>query len=132
MVAYFANAASNTSLTQTILAAPACFDGVDNDGDTFVDYPNDPECTSALDTSEDSGGSGGGGGGVRRSPLYMAPAQVEFSGTAQPRALVYILKNGEVISETRADRNARFSTTITGLSSGLAGCLECSRPPHSL
>ena len=67
MVAYFANAASNTSLTQTILAAPACFDGVDNDGDTFVDYPNDPECTSALDTREDSGGGGGGGGFHRRA-----------------------------------------------------------------
>lgn len=29
-----------------------CDDTVDNDGDTFIDYPNDPECTSFSDDSE--------------------------------------------------------------------------------
>lgn len=32
--------------------SPECSDSVDNDGDTFIDYPADPECTSLDDTSE--------------------------------------------------------------------------------
>jgi len=31
---------------------PACDDGVDNDGDGLVDYPEDPGCTSDIDPSE--------------------------------------------------------------------------------
>jgi hypothetical protein len=31
---------------------PACSDGVDNDGDTLIDFPADPGCTSATDTTE--------------------------------------------------------------------------------
>jgi hypothetical protein len=31
-----------------------CSDGVDNDGDTKVDYPNDPSCTDANDNDEAS------------------------------------------------------------------------------
>ena len=33
-------------------ATPACSDGIDNDGDGLVDYPNDPGCTSGTDTDE--------------------------------------------------------------------------------
>jgi hypothetical protein len=35
-----------------VAAAPACSDGLDNDGDGRVDFPDDPGCTSAQDTSE--------------------------------------------------------------------------------
>ena len=38
-------------------APPQCSDGVDNDGDTLVDYPADPECTSATDDDEGDGSS---------------------------------------------------------------------------
>ena len=31
---------------------PACEDGFDNDGDAKIDFPNDPQCTSADDDSE--------------------------------------------------------------------------------
>ena len=31
-----------------------CNDGVDNDGNGFVDYPDDPGCTSLTDETEDS------------------------------------------------------------------------------
>jgi hypothetical protein len=34
------------------LPAAQCSDGIDNDGDGFVDYPADPGCTSASDTTE--------------------------------------------------------------------------------
>ena len=29
-----------------------CNDGIDNDGDTFIDYPSDPGCTDSLDDDE--------------------------------------------------------------------------------
>ena len=32
--------------------APACSDGVDNDGDLLIDFPSDKGCSSALDTDE--------------------------------------------------------------------------------
>ena len=31
---------------------PRCSDGVDNDGDLLIDFPDDPECTSAEDDDE--------------------------------------------------------------------------------
>lgn len=36
----------------TVSTNPACSDGMDNDGDYAVDYPDDPGCTSPSDTSE--------------------------------------------------------------------------------
>lgn len=33
-------------------SSPACRDGIDNNGDGKIDYPNDPGCASANDTSE--------------------------------------------------------------------------------
>jgi len=35
-----------------LAAPPACKDGLDNDGDTFIDWPNDPGCSSKSDNSE--------------------------------------------------------------------------------
>ncbi len=32
--------------------APQCNDGIDNDGDTLIDFPADPGCTSETDTTE--------------------------------------------------------------------------------
>jgi hypothetical protein len=57
-----------------------CSDGIDNDGDTLIDYPNDPGCTSSSDTDETNittgggggGGSGGGGGNPCASPLVYS------------------------------------------------------------
>jgi CubicO group peptidase (beta-lactamase class C family) len=38
---------------EAVLAAvSACSDGVDNDGDSLIDYPADPDCTSLADSSE--------------------------------------------------------------------------------
>lgn len=36
----------------TVVAAPKCSDGIDNDSDSTIDYPDDPNCTSAVDDSE--------------------------------------------------------------------------------
>ncbi|MDB4959212.1 MAG: cell surface receptor domain protein [Myxococcales bacterium] len=35
-------------------AKPQCSDGIDNDADGLIDFPNDPGCTNADDDSEDS------------------------------------------------------------------------------
>lgn len=32
-----------------------CWDGIDNDSDGFIDYPNDPDCTDINDNSESGG-----------------------------------------------------------------------------
>ena len=37
--------------------AAQCSDGIDNDGDGRVDFPNDPGCSSAQDDSEGDGGA---------------------------------------------------------------------------
>ena len=36
-------------------ADPECSDGIDNDGDGLVDFPDDPQCDSAEDDSESGG-----------------------------------------------------------------------------
>ncbi|OGY65812.1 MAG: hypothetical protein A3A04_00370 [Candidatus Harrisonbacteria bacterium RIFCSPLOWO2_01_FULL_40_28] len=41
---------------------PHCYDGLDNDGDSKVDYPDDPGCVGYGDINESN--SGGQGGGV--------------------------------------------------------------------
>jgi hypothetical protein len=35
-----------------IRTIPACYNGIDDDGDGLVDYPSDPSCTGASDISE--------------------------------------------------------------------------------
>ena len=39
---------------------PECSDGIDNDGDGRVDFPNDPQCDSAQDDSESDGARAAG------------------------------------------------------------------------
>jgi hypothetical protein len=48
--------AATLELDVTVTAA--CADGVDNDGDTFVDYPTDPHCTGPSDDREQAGSCG--------------------------------------------------------------------------
>ena len=72
-----------------------CADGLDNEGDGLVDYPDDPDCTSLLDVSEGEppgdgglGGSGGGGGagGGGAGPGGGAAAGVRGAGCGGGRA----------------------------------------------
>jgi hypothetical protein len=52
--AYAPATSSTAGLTDCGSPPPpvACNDGVDNDSDGLIDYPNDPGCTSATDTDE--------------------------------------------------------------------------------
>lgn len=55
-----------------------CSNGLDDDGDGSVDYPNDPHCDSALDNREsaDGGGSSSGGTGEASCSLYINPSVI--------------------------------------------------------
>lgn len=46
------HSASRSQLAVTVGHVPRCRDGIDNDGDTLVDYPADPECLSPDDLEE--------------------------------------------------------------------------------
>lgn len=52
-----ASAFVSVDVSSAIGGLPACSDFVDNDGDGYVDYPADPQCSSVLDTSEGTGGA---------------------------------------------------------------------------
>jgi uncharacterized protein YegL len=46
------NGAAAVEKTRTVTVAPACSDGKDNDGDGFIDFPNDSGCENADDNDE--------------------------------------------------------------------------------
>ena len=60
-----------------------------------------------------SGGGGGGGGGG-----LVAPTTINFSGMSYPSTKVTILNNGKVAVTTISDTNARFSSSLSNLSTG--------------
>ena len=62
---------------------PDCNDGIDNDGDTYIDM-DDPGCTSLTDNDESNDGGGGGGGGI---PLGLT-IQYENSTTTVSTAII--------------------------------------------
>jgi hypothetical protein len=48
----FALAPAGLFIFDLVSVAPACADGLDNDGDGLVDFPPDPDCTSPTDPLE--------------------------------------------------------------------------------
>ncbi|MDD5623798.1 MAG: hypothetical protein PHI23_03760, partial [Candidatus Peribacteraceae bacterium] len=60
-------------------AAPQCSDGIDNDGDHLIDYPNDPGCTSPQDTDEQNPGATECSDGVDNDGDQKIDALVEGS-----------------------------------------------------
>ena len=70
---------------------PECNDGKDNDGDGFIDYPNDLDCSNKDDNVEagnkggnspggtsSSGGGGGGGGGSGPEEINLSSANYKI------------------------------------------------------
>lgn len=112
--------AETSNFTITIVPAPQCFDGQDNDGDSLIDFPNDPDCSSYTDDNESpdptpGGGGGGGGGGGSSTPPQTG---VTFSGRAYPLSQVTILKDGQVAVETIAGPDARFRVSLNNMTPG--------------
>ncbi|OIO52948.1 hypothetical protein AUJ46_06460 [Candidatus Peregrinibacteria bacterium CG1_02_54_53] len=48
------NMVAQDSAAVVLQASPQCSDGIDNDGDSKIDHPADPDCTSPDDDSEES------------------------------------------------------------------------------
>ena len=71
---------------------------------------------SALPTAPVTGGGGGGGGGTVTTGTGLGG--VNFAGRAYPNQTVVLLKDAQVISNTVAGPDAKFSISVTGLSSG--------------
>lgn len=119
----------SVSVTVSILE---CSDGLDNDSDTLVDYPNDPGCTSSLDNDETdpqapsgtttgSGGGGGGRGTRRLTPQEDTPASpIGFSGYAHPLGVVVLLHDGRFVTTALADASGFFSMPETALAPGVS------------
>jgi hypothetical protein len=82
--------------------AAACSDGVDNDNDGLTDYPNDPECTSATDTSED--------GDVVITP---AGTGLTVSKSADQPANMLAPKNAARVPFTKIDLTAGTDGDVT-------------------
>jgi hypothetical protein len=118
--------ADTSNFNITIVPAPQCFDGQDNDTDGLIDYPADPGCDSYTDDDETdvssppSGGGGGGGGGVSSGGRDddEPDTSIKFSGRAYPGSQVSILQDGVVVLQTIAGSNAKFSATLGDLVPG--------------
>ena len=66
-----------------------------------------------------AGGGGGGGGSVSTpAPTTTAATKITFKGSAYPNSHVVLLKDAQIVSEITADQDAKFETTINGLSGG--------------
>ena len=112
--------ATTTFSTFAILGAPACSDGVDNDGDGKTDYPSDPGCSSTSDNDEtdpapDPAPSPSGGGGVG---IISMPTGVTLSGRAYPKSTVTALKDAQIAATTIAGADANFQISVSGISGG--------------
>ncbi len=120
----FTLAKSTSNFVIDIQSAPQCFDGLDNDGDGKIDYPNDPGCSSPndddeTDSSPGGGGGGGGGGGYSSGGLYIIPqTSINFSGYAYPLSQVVLLKDGLKAASTVAGPDAKFNISLTNLTPG--------------
>lgn len=71
LLAYQSQAAT-IMFRQTVITPAACNDGLDNDGDTLIDWPNDPDCASLEDDNEsaEEDETNGNDGGQDNPPTW--------------------------------------------------------------
>jgi hypothetical protein len=77
-------------------AAPACSDGVDNDGDNLIDFPSDPGCFAANDDTEDAGSYAAG---ISPTIFFAKPRVSDVQG-AQSGGTVPPFKGLEIFLDT--------------------------------
>jgi hypothetical protein len=78
----------------TISGLPECSDGVDNDGDGLIDYPNDPGCEDTEDPSELQPNLTATNSAPANGASFTSPASISFSGTAQNAIAPTLAGNG--------------------------------------
>jgi hypothetical protein len=91
---YAADLSFYSSQIEAIASVPACDDGLDQDGDGLIDYPDDPGCDDALDPFEtsdalpcDDGIDNDGDGGIDFDPVTYADPGDQYTppaGTGDP------------------------------------------------
>jgi hypothetical protein len=121
-------ATSVVSVSLTVLPSTACSDGIDNDGDLKIDYPNDPGCLSSISVSEvdpivspPSGGGGGGGGYSSSNSVspILGTGRAVILGTSFPNAQVVALVDGVQKSTSTTLSNGSFSISVHNIEPGL-------------
>lgn len=112
-----------------------CSNGIDDDGDSFIDYPSDPHCSSALDNSEADGSSSGGGGSIDTTcQLSVSPSQIragevaylfwQSSGAGLVREILPDV--GSVSTEGSVAVSPSITTNYLGNFVGLKDSASCS------
>lgn len=99
--------AKTTNLKLTINKLPQCMDNRDNDGDGLIDYPEDPDCFSPQDDSEDKGNFS--------KNIF---SNIVIEGKTIPNSEVRIMQDGQTIVTTKSDHEGNFSQNIFGYYSG--------------
>jgi hypothetical protein len=99
---------------------PACANAEDDDGDVVVDFPDDPGCAFADDTSEDAGSQLIG---VSQPVHYQLPTIGEVQGfgseTPYPRVAIEVKADApNDIVVTRVSSNGFFVTDLGGAMAG--------------
>ncbi len=137
------NLVCELGLGETVATCPSdctvfqCSNGLDDDGDGSVDYPDDPHCDSALDDreQEEGGGNGGGGGnsGTAVCSLFINPSTIALGETANltwsssEAGLQKIISPdiGSVSAAGAVVVSPSVDTTYTGLFTGLRNTAVC-------
>ncbi|MFZ4669283.1 MAG: PKD domain-containing protein, partial [Microthrixaceae bacterium] len=137
-----------TAFDLTPRVNPECSDGFNNDGLTGIDFPADPQCTSALDDSELAGGlqtkvdtsltgtiDGAGVINVPTSGVVLPPAYLAVPDT-NPANYPYVVKAAVIPTAAatgslnpltgEASIRLRFRIQITGSPFGVYTGASCS------
>jgi hypothetical protein len=107
--------ASNTWTIQNVPPPPAvCGDGLDNDGDTKIDYPADPGCTSLADTDETDSVT-------PPPPSGSANVWVDTNGGSCARTTLAAYNDATACGSLAAAYSAAVSGDVVGVRDGSYG-----------
>lgn len=98
-------ASPDTTFRVEIIPGPQCYDGVDNDGDGLIDFPDDKGCDDASDNDET-------GSGIE--PV----TNITFLGIGYPNSEITLLKDGQIVKTVTTDENSKFEVAALDLSDG--------------
>lgn len=104
--------AQNTTLDTTNNRATTAVNSFSSFG-LFGD-PTPTSTPTPIPASGGGGGGGGGGGYVQTAPL----ASVVIKGRSYPNSTISFLKDAQLISKTKADKQGNFEISESGLSGG--------------
>ena len=112
---------AETIILTTHIGNFQCEDGLDNDGDVLIDYPNDPGCSSLEDDNETDVVPGGGGSSYALNPPVIADVYPinNSSGVSATTSLtinwdkIVTIQNGNIIIRRELDDSIFLVIPIT-------------------